>query len=363
MRNLILAILAIGVFACDKTPSYKLSVSLTGAEGMAYLSQRIKGEWVKRDSAELGNGDCKFKGSVKYPEIYYLTISTKKERLPFFIENSDINITGVSDSISSAKVTGSAVQDEYSTFQAKLDKLDEQAMELYKQSKDNEKEGFKMKADSLMTLSDDVFNEIDNQQKEYIKSHPSSWISPYLLGRVYYDMEGDVLDGYLSGLDPKLDSVSTVLTLKDRVNKLKLVAVGQIAPDFTMNDPMGNPVKLSDIYAKNTYTLVDFWASWCGPCRHENPNVVSVFNSYRAKGFGVLGVSLDTDKDKWLKAIIDDKLTWDHVSDLKGWRNEAAALYSVNSIPSNLLIDKSGKIIGRNLREEKLRDTVDGLFN
>jgi peroxiredoxin len=146
--------------------------------------------------------------------------------------------------------------------------------------------------------------------------------------------------------------------LKDRVAKLKLVAIGQIAPDFTMTDTAGNPIKLSDIYSKNKYTLIDFWASWCGPCRRENPNVVAVFNDYKAKGFGVFGVSLDSDKAKWEKAIADDKLTWTHVSDLKKWKNEAAALYSVNSIPANLLVDKTGKIIGRNLREEKLREKI-----
>ena len=122
-------------------------------------------------------------------------------------------------------------------------------------------------------------------------------------------------------------------------------------------------MKLSDIYSKNTYTLVDFWASWCGPCRRENPNVVSVFNSFKTKGFGVFGVSLDTDKSKWMKAVADDQLAWPHVSDLKGWKNEAAALYSVNSIPANLLLDQTGKIVGRSLREEKLQETISGLLN
>lgn len=362
MKNFFLIALAVALFACNRTPSYKLTVKLNGAEGTAYLSQRIKGDWVKRDSAEIEGGECTFKGKVKNPDIYYLSVTSKKDKLPFFIENSIITISGAADSIASARVTGSAVQDEFRTFQAKLDQLEAQGMALYKQSKDNEKEGFKMKADSLMTAADNISTEIDNQQKEYIKTHPASWISPYLLGRVYYDMEADVLGGFLAGLDHKLDSVNTVMTLRDRVGKLKLVAVGQIAPDFTMNDMQGNPVKLSDVYSKNEYTLVDFWASWCGPCRRENPNVVSVFNNYRSKGFGVLGVSLDTDKDKWLKAIADDKLFWNQVSDLKGWKNEAAALYSINSIPSNMLVDKTGKIVGRNLREEKLQEAMAGLL-
>lgn len=351
-----------GLFACNQTPSYKLTVKLAGAEGKAYLTQRLNGEWVKRDSTELKNGEFAFKGSVKFPEMYYLAFSNKKDRLPFFLENSVITVTGAADSLSKAKIVGSAVQDEYNALQEKLDQLDAKGMALYKESKESEKAGSKMKADSLMTLADSVFSQVDNEQKDYIKAHPDSWISPYLLGRIYYEMDGPVLEGMLNGLNPKLDSINTIVTLKERVEKLKTVAVGQTAPDFTMNDAEGKPVKLSDIYSKNAYTLVDFWASWCGPCRRENPNVVAIYNKFKPKGFSVFGVSLDTDKDKWLKAIADDKLTWDQVSDLKGWKNEAAALYAVNSIPSNLLLDKNGKIIGRNLRGEDLAKTMASLL-
>jgi peroxiredoxin len=362
MKNFLLLALFFGFFACTQTPSFQVKVKLANAEGKAFLTQRIKGEWVKLDSSEFKNGECQFKGAVKNPEIYYLGISSKKEKLMFFIENSPISITGVVDSLGSAKVAGSAVHQEFQTLQDKLDVMDQQGMALYKQSKEAGKSGANNKSDSLMVLAENIFNDIDTQQKDYIKTNPASYVSPYLLGRVYYDMEADVLEGYIKGFDAKLDSVPTVVMMKERIGKLKSVAIGQIAPDFTMNDAAGNPVKLSDIYSKNEYTLVDFWASWCGPCRRENPNVVAVFNAYKAKGFGVFGVSLDTDKEKWLKAIADDQLTWPHVSDLKGWKNEAAAVYAVSSIPANLLIDKTGKIIDRNLREEKLREKIGELL-
>jgi len=362
MRNILLFGLLLGIFSCTTKPSYEVKIKLVEAEGKAYLSQRIKGDWVRLDSVALVNGEGVFKGVVKNPEIYYLGLSSGKDKLQFFIDNAEIKIVGSADSLMKAKITGSKVQDELQAFQDKLDVIEKQGMDAYNLSKEAAKNGDKAKADSLMTLADKAFLEMDNKQKDYIKANPASYVSPYLLGRVYYDMEADVLAGFLSGLDTRLDSVPTILSMKDRVAKLRLVANGQIAPDFTMNDGAGNAVKLSDIYSKNEYTLIDFWASWCGPCRRENPNVVSVFNSYKSKGFGVFGVSLDTDKTKWEKAIADDQLAWPHVSDLKGWKNEAAALYSVNSIPANLLVDKTGKIVGRNLREEKLGETIAGLL-
>ncbi|MFY9152041.1 MAG: TlpA disulfide reductase family protein [Prolixibacteraceae bacterium] len=363
MRKILLIVFVLSTWACTQKPGYVINLKIAGSQGTAFLSQRIKGDWVNLDSAVIEDGACHFSGTVKNPEVYYLGLSSVNDKLPFFIENSEISITGVVDSLTSAKVSGGSVQNEFQTLQDKLDKLDAEAMVFYYASKKFSKDGQQFKADSLMNEAETIFESIDNIQKDYIQANPASFVSPYLLGRVYYDMEADVLDGILSGFDPKFDSISVVLSLKDRVAKLKLVAVGQIAPDFTMNDSDGIPVKLSDVYSKNDYTLVDFWASWCGPCRRENPNVVSVFSKYKTKGFGVFGVSLDTDKEKWLKAVSDDQLLWPHVSDLKGWKNEAAALYSVNSIPANLLINRSGKIVGRNLREEKLQETISGLIN
>jgi peroxiredoxin len=145
-------------------------------------------------------------------------------------------------------------------------------------------------------------------------------------------------------------------TMSAKVNKMKTFITGETAPDFVQADPDGKNIKLSDFRGK--VLLVDFWASWCGPCRKENPNVVKVYNQYRDKGLEILGVSLDQDKARWMQAIQADGLPWKHVSDLKGWRNDAAALYGVTSIPSTLLLDKSGKILARNLRGADLERKI-----
>jgi peroxiredoxin len=129
--------------------------------------------------------------------------------------------------------------------------------------------------------------------------------------------------------------------------------VGSIAPDFSMNDTEGKPFSLNQL--KGKYVLVDFWASWCGPCRAENPNVVAAYNKYKDKNFTVLGVSLDENKDKWLQAIKADNLTWKHVSDLKGWANATVKLYGYDGIPYNVLLDPQGKIISTSLRDAALQ--------
>lgn len=148
--------------------------------------------------------------------------------------------------------------------------------------------------------------------------------------------------------------------LKNAVKATSSMMPGAEAPDFTMNTPDGQPLSLKDLRGK--VLLIDFWASWCGPCRRENPNVVKAYKKYHDKGFDVLGVSLDKDKKRWLDAIEKDGLIWHHVSDLKGWANAAAQLYGVRSIPHTVLLDKDGKIIARNLRGPALEQKLAELF-
>jgi peroxiredoxin len=213
---------------------------------------------------------------------------------------------------------------------------------------------------SLTMESESIKAELEAKAKESITAHPDAYLS-LLLWDYIRNNSPEEKDALFAKFSDRMKATSAGQQIAADINAKKRTAVGSIAPDFTQNTPDGKPVKLSDFRGK--YVLIDFWASWCGPCRRENPTVVKAYNQFKNKNFTVLGVSLDNgEKDglaQWKKAIADDGLTWTHVSDLKYWENEAAILYGIQSIPSNLLIDPEGRIIAKNLRGEDLLQTLN----
>lgn len=364
MKKYSIVALIIVLFACTQNEKgFKINVNLDGASGKIVLEERGAEGWVGIDTADIVDGTAVLKGAVETPKDMYVSLLGERAKAIVFVENTEMSLVGKADSIYKAKITGSATHDEFEAMNQKLQKVSEEYMAIYQEARAANAAGDTAKANQLMKRVNEMYESTNTMQEDFVKENPASYVSPYFLNRIQYGKDVDELETLVNGLDEKLQIVPSVVALKEQIAKLKKVAVGQIAPDFTQNDVDGNPVKFSDVYSKNEVTLLDFWASWCGPCRGENPNVVAVFNDYNKKGFTVFGVSLDRDKDKWVKAIADDQLTWTHVSDLKYWDNEVSQMYAIRSIPSNLLVDKTGKIIAKNKRGEELRKFVAGTLD
>jgi peroxiredoxin len=361
-KSLYFLVLAMIAMAFTPAPKFTITGNIAGLpDGTVYLKQRVDGNVVNLDSAKSVGGKFILKGSIASPDQCSLVLGDRKQ-VPLFVENKEIKVTGKSDDLRNVTITGSASQDEMKALNAKVAELIGKMKEL----EDKYMEAKKQSNQAEMTKYEKLVDALDSTQtvlmKNFIIANPKSFVAPVILSRIQYGMEADEIDGYLKKLSADVMKSSAAKSLAERVTVLRAVAVGKTAPDFTQNDSINAPVKLSDVYSKHKYTLIDFWASWCGPCRGENPNVVAVWKDFNAKGFHVMGVSYDTDKAKWLKAVATDKLTWTQVSDLKGWSNATAKIYGINSIPANLLLDNTGKIIGKNLRGEKLREKIAELL-
>lgn len=360
MKQLILILLAIGLFySCNKQPNYTISgVIADTTQNMIYLQKRGDGEFVNIDSAQLDKGKFKMSGVVDVPEEYYLC-KDNHDRILFFLENSKIKVVADSSTLKGAEINGGEVQAVYNDYYGKYQRLYDYMITQYYKARAETDE---VKKQAMEAHVDSLYEDVELFQKVFMMEHPKSPVAVYILKEIQYGRNAQELSELFQKLDTSLVRMQTYQYLAKRISDLQKVAVGQVAPDFTQNDPDGNPVIFSEVYSANKYTLVDFWASWCGPCRAENPNVVKAYQEFHSYGFGVFGVSLDSNRERWLKAIEDDGLVWKHVSDLRGWDNKVAKEYSVNSIPSNFLVNENGEIIATELSGEKLISKLEALL-
>ncbi|MBC9932595.1 TlpA disulfide reductase family protein [Chitinophaga qingshengii] len=325
-----------------------------------FLRMRKGGEWVT-DSAQIKDGKFTLSGSLEEPLLASLMLvqrsgekpmSMGRDMLAVFLDKGTIVVT-TTDSISKASVSGSRANEDYKKLQEQLKDVNEKGAALQQQyrelAKNKDEEGLK-KLDASFDALDAEEKKIEN---DFFAKNTGSPIALYVLNQVAgYDVKPDEVTPLFKKLGKEAKNSPSGKEFAKRLESARKTAVGQSAIEFAQADANGKDINLSSFRGK--YVLVDFWASWCGPCRAENPNVVKAYGKFKDKGFEILGVSLDDKKDKWLAAVEADKLTWTHVSDLKGWKNAAAELYGVRAIPQNVLIDPKGKIVAKNLRGEDL---------
>ena len=345
-----------------ETKGYTIDCDFGGVDiSKAYLSQYVKGNWEHKDSADVVEGKFSFSGDLELPEVWYLRFDDKKAYVSLFVENSQISVSGATLNRDSVTISGSSIQDA-------LTKFNDGQEDFYKEIDKMETDYMAAREiEDTATMNqidldyDAVSEKISEYIVEYIAGNTSSVIAPYLaVSNLLNDFTANQIDSTLNTFSKDIKDSKYIVSMQERSAKMRTTEVGAVAPLFTQNDPEGNPISLESL--RGNYLLIDFWASWCGPCRKENPNVVAAYNKYHDMGFDILGVSLDDNGENWVAAIDKDGLTWPQVGDLNGWANEVGQLYGVNSIPHSILLDEDGVIIAKNLRGEDLHEKLEEVF-
>ncbi|WP_183573094.1 redoxin domain-containing protein [Mucilaginibacter sp. X5P1] len=347
MKKLILlGVALVPAFALAQNNNFTLNGKIGGLDNHAkvYLTY-VESDKLKKDSSTVQNGVFQFSGTVYEPALAQLVVDhtgnssliRNVDETSLYLEKGIINITG-KDSVKTAVITDSRVNEDEKKYEAMID--------------------------PVLQSGADSRKKIREIQQNYIQQNADSYISLQILLQLSRsDVAAPTLKQLYDGLSVDLQNTSTGKKLGQSIEASIATMIGTMAPVFTQNDVNDKPINLADFRGK--YVLLDFWASWCGPCRAENPNYVKAYNKYKDKNFTILSVSLDRPgkKDAWLAAIKHDGLEWTQVSDLKFWDNAAAKLYDVRSVPQNFLIDPTGKIIAKNLRGDDLTKKLASLFN
>jgi peroxiredoxin len=341
-----------------------------GAKSKVYLSYRQNGAMVK-DSALLKNGIFTFKGEVSGPSSAKIILdhqgsglsAKNQDVLSLYLDKGMLKLKS-RDSVKNAVISGSPINTAHALYRKAIAGPEKIIADINVDWAGASKEQ-KEKEEFMKGLQDrykPASEEKAKIQEAFIGQHPDSYFSLLALKELSGGMKADKAESIFLRLAKVLRESKEGLDFTKQIAIERATAVGVMAPDFVQNDVNDKAVKLSDFRGK--YVLLDFWASWCGPCRAENPNVVKAYTEYKDKNFTVLGVSLDQpgEKEAWLKAIKTDGLTWTQLSDLQGWNNAASKLYGVKGIPQNYLIDPAGKIVAANLRGEELHKKLEELM-
>ncbi|GGH73522.1 peroxiredoxin [Filimonas zeae] len=329
----------------------------------------------KEDSADVVNGVFTIKGTVAGIVSSRMSLDHEGKGKPFSIYSPDADVVYFdfgqenmqftsADSIINAKVTGSKVYDAFVAYNKEIGgsfiEMIRKHNAIYKEASPEDKKDPAF-IEALNKDMEEARRTHAENQLAFAKAHPTSYFAlEALVDAAGYKMDVAVIEPLFNALSDDLKNLDNGKAMAQRIASVRLVATGKPAPTFTQNDINGNPLALSSL--KGKVVLLDFWASWCSPCRAENPNMLKQYKLYKDKGFEILSVSLDSDKKPWLQAIEKDGLPWLHVSDLKGWNNEVGRLYGVRGVPACYLIDTEGNIIATDVRGEKLNAKLAEIF-
>ncbi|SDC92479.1 TlpA disulfide reductase family protein [Williamwhitmania taraxaci] len=363
MKRLLLGLIPILALAsCSQGNKFDLNVTVTGQPtgNMVYLQTLNEREFINVDSTEIKDNAFTFTGQLEQPDLYFIRIG-QSEPIMLFLENSSIEVKANLDSIDKAVIKGSATQDLYKSYntgllpiQAKMDNLYAKADSLKMVN------ALTPSADKQLEIEyDAISSEQSAYTNKFIQDNPKSVASAFIAYRFLANrLEFPELEKLVLLFDASIAKSQYVVKLTEKVETMRKTAVGQPYVDFSLADTSGTQISLSSLVDGKTVVMIDFWASWCGPCRGENPSVVAMYAELKGKGFQIMGVSLDKTKEAWIKGIKEDGITYPQVSDLLYWQSAAAKLYAVSGIPHTVLIGKDGKIAAKNLRGDELKAKV-----
>lgn len=383
MKRILMLLTVITVLiSCNKAGDneYIISGTVKGiADGKTVIleKQDNMGQVVPLDTVKVKDGKFTMTGSAKEPEIMLLQVETTQGKVPFVLENGDIKITIDKDSLQKSKFSGTYNNDVFTKFNDDLTKFQKEFQKKLTsfQNANMAKMNAAQEAKDTITINK-LMKEYQGIQKEgmefYVKfaeGNPKALLSALIVDSMLNDPAVDLVrvKKIYAGFTPELKKYKpgkSIQSKLDKIGKPVTVAaganVGSVAPDFTAPNPEGKSISLKQSLGK--VTLVDFWASWCKPCRAENPNVVALYAKYHAKGLNILSVSLDKEASAWKAAIAKDKLTWNHVSNLKEFEDPIALQYGINAIPSIFILDAKGVIIAKDIRGEELNAKIASLL-
>lgn len=302
---------------------------------------------------------------VEKPEIRFLNVDGSNGSIVYLHDNNPVEVKVNKDSVFKSSVKGSKLNDQFNTYKAIQDEYRAESKTFNQQRSNFQRSGQLEELNQVIQQWQEEEKRYVSQSKNYISKNTNTLLGPIILGDLISSKLIDPIDARQEfnkfSADVQREELS--IRIDDYLRKIESVGIGRKAPSFDGHNPDGKVIKLEEVIAKNKVTLIDFWASWCGPCRRENPNIVNAYQKYKNKGFGILGVSLDKPgaEEQWKQAIEKDNLTWDHISRLQ-YFGPIARQYNVNAIPAAFLLDENGVIVAKDLRGQQLHNKLEELL-
>ncbi len=373
MRKSILLLAGLATLAsCKKEGSYTIDGKVKGIEdGKQVFLERQDDSLgvVQVDTAKIANEEFKFQGVAVEPGLYSVRFNDINGKAFFIVEEGDIKLEIDKDSLFKSKMSGTYNNDQFREFNGKGLVIQRKIVAFKRDNQTKMMEAGQAQDTVTMKRIQGEYQTLMDQMREqavaYIKEHPKAIVSALLVQSFFQEFEPDMkqIEELYNGLDPEVKKTKVGKKIAKTLKEMKVVDVGKKAPEFSAPNPEGQVVSLTQSLGK--VTIIDFWASWCGPCRAENPNIVAIYNDFHDKGLNVISVSLDKPgaADKWKDAIAKDGMSWTQVSNLKEWEDPIAKMYSVTAIPKMFVLNEYGVVVAKDLRGDDLRKKIETLLS